>query len=140
MKRYESAVKYIPYSQNMVYSMLSNLNNIALLKDMLPQEKIKDLSYSTDSVSFNVSPIGSVALSIVEREPSKCIKLKATKSPLDMTLWIQIVSTNAEECKMKLTLDADVNLFIAKMVEKPLREGIEQIANALAAIPYNITQ
>jgi carbon monoxide dehydrogenase subunit G len=54
-----------------------------------------------------------------------------------MTLWIQIVSTGEESCKIRLTLEADVNPFIAKMVEKPLKEGLEKIADALTIIPYN---
>ena len=37
---------------------------------------------------------------------------------------------------MKLTIDADVNPFIKAMVSKPLKEGIERMADVLAAIPY----
>lgn len=37
---------------------------------------------------------------------------------------------------MKLTIKADLNPFIKGMVKKPLEEGIEKIANALAMISY----
>jgi predicted amidophosphoribosyltransferase len=39
-------------------------------------------------------------------------------------------------CKMKLTIKAELNMFIKGMVKKPLEEGIEKIADALAMIPY----
>ena len=38
--------------------------------------------------------------------------------------------------KMKLTIKAELNMFIKGMVKKPLQEGIEKIADALAMIPY----
>ena len=37
---------------------------------------------------------------------------------------------------MKLTIKAELNMFIKGMVKKPLEEGIEKIADALAMIPY----
>jgi hypothetical protein len=39
-------------------------------------------------------------------------------------------------CKMKLTIKADLNPFIKGMVQKPLQEGIEKIADALQMIKY----
>lgn len=137
MKRYESQVKMIDASQSAVYSMLSDLNNIALLQDQLPEDQVKDLKFDADSVSCNVSPVGTISLCIIDREPEKCIKMTTTQSPMAMTMWIQIVSTGDNSCKIKLTLEADINPFIAKMVEKPLKEGLEKIADTLTIIPYN---
>ena len=39
-------------------------------------------------------------------------------------------------CKMRLTLRAELNFFIKQMVSKPLQEGVENIANMLAGLPY----
>jgi len=38
--------------------------------------------------------------------------------------------------KMKVTVKAELNPFIKNMVEKPLQEGVEKIADALALVPY----
>ena len=38
--------------------------------------------------------------------------------------------------KMKVTVKAELPPFIKSMVEKPLQDGVEQIANALAQVPY----
>ena len=38
--------------------------------------------------------------------------------------------------KMKVTVKAELNPFIKSMVEKPLQDGVEKIADALAMIPY----
>ena len=38
---------------------------------------------------------------------------------------------------MKLTIKAELNMFIKQMVKKPLQEGIEKIADVLQMIQYN---
>ena len=37
---------------------------------------------------------------------------------------------------MKLTIKAELNMFIRAMVQKPLQEGIEKMADVLQAIDY----
>ena len=100
MSQYESSVKCIPYPQEQVYAKLEDLNNIEGLKDKLPQDKVKDLTYSRDEASVNVPPIGNVTLRVVDREEPKCIKLEVAQSPVPMNLWIQIIpdGDSASKC------------------------------------------
>ena len=74
MSNFESSVKVIPYSQERVYNKLSDLSNLEAVKDRLPKDKVQDLSFDSDTLSFSVSPIGQLTLQIVERDPCKCIK------------------------------------------------------------------
>ena len=141
MKRIESNVKQIPYSQESVYAKVSDLSNLRELIDRIPEDQkqninLENLECTTDKVSTTVSPIGKVELAIVSREPFKCVKMETTQSPVKLTLWIQIVSTGDSSCKIKLTADADLNIFMAKMVEKPLTEAINKLADTLAMIHY----
>ena len=127
MANFESSVKVIPYSQERVYAKLSDLSNLESVKGRLPEDKIQDLSFDSDTLSFSVSPIGQLTLQIVEREPCKCIKLATTNSPLPFNMWIQLVSTAEEECKLKVTISMDINPFMKAMVQKPLQDGLEKI-------------
>ena len=136
MANFESSVKVIPYSQERVYAKLSDLSNLESVKDRLPEDKIQDLSFDSDTLSFSVSPIGQLTLQIVEREPCKCIKLATTNSPLPFNMWIQIVSSADEECKLKITIGLDINPFMKAMVQKPLQEGLEKMVDMLAVIEY----
>lgn len=136
MSKFESSIKHIPYPQTAVYAMLSDLSNLEKVRDKLPEDKIKDLSFDRDSLSIS-APMGSVAMKIVEREEPKCIKFVTTNSPIAANLWIQVVPEGDEACKMRLTIKADINPFIKGMVSKPLQEGLEKIADVLAMIPYN---
>ena len=140
-QQFESPIKQIPYSQQRVYDRLSDLSNLEQYTDMLerlPQDKIQiqDLVCDTDSVSFTASPAGRIEVHIVDREEPKCIKFEATSSPIPITFWIQLLPTSADSCKMKLTLRTELNIFLKGMLQKPLKEGLDKIADVLANIPY----
>ena len=136
MTKFESTVKVIPYSQERVYEKLSDLSNLEALKDRLPEDKVKDISFDSDTLSFSVAPVGQLTLKIVEREPNKCIKFETTNSPLPSNLWIQLVATADEECKLKVTIGMELNPFMKAMVQKPLQEGLEKMVDMLAMIQY----
>lgn len=136
MTKFESGVKHIPASQEAVYGKLSDLSNLEALKDRLPEDKVKNLRFDADSVSVEVPPVGTVTLQIVEKEPCKCIKFATTTSPLPFNLWIQLLPVAEAECKMKLTIGMELNPFMKTMVQKPLKEGLEKMADALSIINY----
>lgn len=135
MATFESTVRQINYPQQSVYQLLSDLSNIDKVKDRIPEDKVKDLTFDTDSIGIN-TPMGAVKLNIVEHDEPKCIKFETTESPLPFNFWIQILPVTAQSSKMKLTIKADLNPFIKGMVSKPLQEGIEKIADALQSIKY----
>lgn len=136
MSNFESSVKVIPYSQERVYNKLSDLSNLEAVKNHLPKDKVQDLSFDSDTLSFGVSSIGQLTLQIVERDPCKFIKLATTNSPLPFNMWIQLVETAKEECKVKVTIGMDLNPFMKAMVQKPLQEGLEKMVDMLTIIEY----
>ena len=136
MTKFESGVKVVPASQEAVYEKLSDLSNLEKVKDRLPEDQVKNLSFDAESMTIEVAPVGKITLQIVEKEPCKCIKFATTTSPLPFNLWIQIVPTTETECKMKLTIGMDINPFMKAMVQKPLQEGLEKMADMLAMIQY----
>lgn len=139
--QFESNVKHVPYSQERVYNKLSDLNNLEgvrerldMVKDKL-DGKLEDMSFDRDSITLKVQGI-SLTLRIIEREPLKCIKFEGDKSPIPLNLWIQILPVTQEEAKMKVTIRAEVNMFMKAMVSKPLQEGVEKLADMLAMLHY----
>jgi carbon monoxide dehydrogenase subunit G len=135
MMKVESSVRQISAPQQTVYSMLSDMSNIEKVKDRLPEDKVKDLTFDTDSISIS-SPMGTVKLVIVEREEPKTIKFETEQSPLPFNFWIQLLPVTDTTSKMKLTIKAEVNAFLSGMVKKPLQEAVEKIADALQMIQY----
>lgn len=136
MTKFESSIKQIPYAQDAVYRMLSDLSHIEKVRDRIPEDKIKDFRFDQDAISLKADPVGELRLRIIEREEPKCIKFETEQSPIPFNLWIQILPVDAATSKMKVTVGAELNPFIKGMVKKPLQEGVEKIADVLAVIRY----
>ena len=139
MSKFESSIKQVPHSQESVYRMLSDLSNIERVKDHLPDDQFENLTFDQDSVSITMQPIGSITLTIVDREEPKCVKFAAQNSPIPFHLWVQMLPVGDGASKMKCTIDAELNPFMRGIVAKPLAEALEKMADALAMIPYEQT-
>ena len=136
MSKYESSIKTVPYPQEAVYRNISDLSNLARIRDRIPSDKVQEFTFDQDSVSVSVPPVGQITLRIVEREEPKCIKFEAVQSPLPFKLWVQILPIDELTSKMKVTVDADIPMMLKPMVNGPLQDGVEKVADALALIDY----
>lgn len=136
MSKFESSVKAIPFADELVYNKVSVLSNLEGIKDKVPADKVQDLEFTDDTLSFSVTPIGKISLEVVERSPNSCVKYATTTSPIPFTLWVQILPVTENDCKIKVTIDAELNPFIKGMVKKPLMEGLEKMATMLSMIQY----
>ena len=141
MAQFESNVKFVPYSQERVYNKLEDLNNLSGIKERFELirekvgDKIQDINFDRDSLTLTIQGMN-VTLRIIEREPCKCIKFEGDHSPIPLNLWIQMLPVTSEQAKLKVTIRAEVNMFMKAMVSKPLQEGVEKLAEMLSMIPY----
>ena len=136
MTKFESSVKQIPYPVEDVYRNISDLSNLERVRDRIPQDKVQDFQFDSDSVEVSVSPVGTIKLRICEREENKCVKFETEQSPMPFNLWIQVLPVSATESKMKVTVKADIPFMLKGMVSGPLQDGVEKIADALSQIPF----
>ena len=121
MAKYESQIKAVPYSQSAVYAKISDLTNLAVIR-----EKFEP-----------AGPIGgTITVQIVDREPEKCVKFSSTQSPVGFKVWIQMLPTSEITSKIKVTIDADLNFFMKQMLDSHLKKGVDKFADMLAMIPY----
>lgn len=134
--KFESSVKQIPYPQQAIYDNICDLRNLEKVRDRVPEDKVNDFSFDQDTVSISVAPVGQLQLRICEREEPKCVKFETVQSPVPFHVWVQVLPVDENNSKMKVTVKAELNPFIKSMVEKPLQEGVEKIADALAQVHY----
>jgi len=134
--KFESSIKQIPYPQQAVYDNISDLRNLEKVKDRVPEDKVSDFTFDEDTVGINIQPVGELKLRIIEREEPKCVKFETVQSPVPFNVWIQVLPVDEQNSKMKVTVKAELNPFIKSMVEKPLQEAVEKIADALALVKY----
>lgn len=144
--KYVSDIKIVNNNQEIIYNYLSNFENLSKyvnegllskMSEQIPQIQISDFESDTDSCRFQISGMGQAEIRIIDREPHKTIKINSSGSmPVGITFWIQLLPVSAYETKLRLTLDADMSMMIKMMVNKKLEEGINRLADMLAALPY----
>jgi len=136
MTKFESSIKQIPYPVENVYRNISDLSNLERVRDRIPQDKLQDFQFDSDSVQVSVSPVGTIKLRICEREENKCVKFETEQSPMPFNLWIQVLPVDDASSKMKVTVKADIPFMLKGMVSGPLQDGVDKIADALSQIPF----
>ena len=137
MAEFVSDTKTILYGDETVFAALSDLSKLEQIKGKIPDDKIKDFTFDSDSCSFGIDPIGQVKFAVVERQPNKLVKFKSENLPFDVFLWLQLVPKQENDTRMRLTVKADLNPIMESMVSKPLKQAVDQIADLLSRLPYD---
>lgn len=157
LTKYESAVKTIPHACAVVYSRLSDLNNLSKVREyvsnpdtrerfasQIPVDKarqfediLNSMTFDYDSVTFSVPVAGKVVLHVVERDEPKLIKFEAKGAPVAANVWIQLLPAGDDASRLKVTLGASLNFFIKGMADKYAPAAVERIADVLASLPYD---
>ena len=162
MNKYESSVKTVYAPVERVYARLSDLNNIQPLKEkvddprfevlinsQVPADKrptpeqfqklrnnIRNLELTQDTLSGHIGPLGDITLRIVERAEPKLVKMELEGAPIQVTLWIQMLPNDENTSRLKVTIGAELNFFIRKMIESKLEKAPEGLAQVLSQLPY----
>lgn len=151
LSKYESEIKILPVSQQTAYGKFSDLRNLGALKermndpevmakisDQVPADKAEEAKKYLEQMTFDednitiASPVGQLSLTVVEREEPKCVKLEGRDTPLPIYVWIQLLPHGDSESRMKITVGAEVNIFMKGMVSKPLQQAADGLATILA--------
>ena len=136
--KYESKIGQIAANDAAVFNVLSNLENINRFRDVIPQDKIKDMEVSSDRIRFKVDGLGQkIAIAIVEKEEYKLIKFGAESLPIPLNMWIQLKQVEENDTRIKLTIKADIPMMFRMMFEKKLQQGLDQAVDMLCQVPYN---
>ena len=135
--KYESKIHSAAASAEQIYKVLSNLNNLNRVKDLIPKDKVQELEISEDCVRMKVDGLGQkIAISIVDKIENDTIKFGAENIPMEMNFWIQLKEVTPNDTRIKLTLKADLPMMFKMMLDKKLQNGIDQAAEMLAKLPY----
>lgn len=131
MTRIESKHVEIAKPAQELYAFLQDMNNF---HQLLPQERISDWKSDGTSCSFKVQGAATIGLQLDGGTAPNHVRLKATeRSPFPFTLDVHLDQQNGVT-KAYQEFNADLNPFIKMMVEKPLQNLFDHIADRMKAI------
>lgn len=114
-----------------LYDFLQDMNNF---KELLPQDRISEWKADKDECSFKVQGAATIGLKRASGTRPEHVHLVATeRSPFAFTLDVHL-KEDAGSTMAWQVFNADLNPFIKMMVEKPLKNLFDHIADRMAAI------
>ena len=136
--KYESKIGQIPYNDQLVYSVLSNLENLQRFMDAIPQDKVKELEITPDAIRMKIDGLAQkFTIRIVEKEEYKLIKFGAESLPIPLNIWIQLKQVADMDTRIRITIKTDMPAMFKMMFDKKMQQGLDQAIDMLCQIPYN---
>ena len=136
--KYESKITSAPCSAQQIYRVMSNLQNLERVRDMIPKDKIQEMEIEPDRVRIKVDGLAQkITIAIVDRIENDTVKFGAEGIPMDANFWIQLKELAPNDTRIKLTVKADIPMMFKMMIGKKLQDGLDQAADMLAQFPYS---
>lgn len=151
MTKYESETQYVARPVEAVYARFSDLRNLENLRERLSdpavqaqiaqqvgEDKLAQLSEQMQNVTFTAdgiemsTAIGQMSLSIIEREAPKLLKFALQGAPMEAYVWLQLLPVDENSSRFRVTIGAELNFFIKKMVGSKLEQAAQGLAQILA--------
>ncbi len=131
MTRIESNKVNVSCSTQECFKFLADMNNYELL---LPKDKISSWESSNEMCSFKIQKTYKLELVFVSGEEHSAIHLKSgANSPFKFTLNINLTDFDGNT-EAQLLCEADINPFLKMMVEKPLNNLFNYMADRLVKV------
>ena len=139
--KYESKITSAPCPAAQIYRVLSDMQSLERVKDLIPKDKIQEMEIEQDRVRIKVDGLAQkFTIAIVDRIENDTVKFGMEGIPMDANMWIQMKEVSPTDTRLKLTVKADIPFMFKMMVEKKLQTGLDQAADMLAQFPYNLWQ
>lgn len=135
--KYESKITSAPCTAEQIYRVLSNMQNLERVRDMIPKDKVQEMEIEPDRVRIKVDGLAQkITIAIVDRIENDTIKFGAEGVPMDANFWIQLKQLSPVDTRIKLTVKADIPMMFKLMIGSKLQDGLNQAADMLAQFPY----
>jgi len=114
-----------------IFTYLSDFNNFEKL--MPPQ--VTNWTSTADECSFTINGMATIGMKIIEKAPfSKISIISNGKVPFEFKLFVLITEKDGSNCVGQLTFESDMNPMIKMMVEKPLGNFFNMLAQKMKDI------
>jgi len=131
LTKIESEKVDINNSASAVFNYLSDFNNFQKL--MPPQ--VTNWTSTTEECSFTINGMATIGMKIIEKTPSTKITITSNgKVPFEFKLFVLLTEKDVTDCVGQLIFESDLNPMMKMMVEKPLGNFFNMLAQKMKDI------
>lgn len=112
-----------------VYAAISQFSNFTPIL----ANKVERWAADADTCSFMAKGF-QVSLAITERDENRLVKIGAGPggTPFPFTFWVQLKEESPTDTRMRIVLDAELNMMMKMMIGSKLQEAVDKIAEQIA--------
>ena len=126
MTRIESQQVEVNKPAEEIFNFISNFNNF----EQLMPSSVQDLETTEDSCSFSLKGMPTIRLKRGENNPHTLVSMVADGGQIAFSLNCALESAG-DNCKAQLFFEADLNMMMKMMVEKPLTNFLNILVERL---------
>ena len=127
----ESEKVEVNNSAENIFNYLSDFNNFQKL--MPPQ--VTNWTSTTEDCSFTINGLATIGMKIIDKAPFTKITISSNgKVPFEFKLFVLITETGANSCVGQLVFESELNMMMKMMVEKPLTNFFNMLAQKMKDI------
>ena len=128
--RIESRTGRKEYPAIELYSFIEDFRNF---NNFIPQDKVSDWKADADHCSFRMDLLGKVALSIVDKEKGKLVKISSdpSVSQYNFNLWVQLKEVDANDTAIRITIEPLLNKVMLSMVKSHLKNFVDSVVDEI---------
>lgn len=131
LTKIESEKVDINNSASAVFNYLSDFNNFEKL--MPPQ--VTNWTSTSEECSFTINGMATIGMKIIEKTPFTKITITSNgKVPFEFKLFVSLVEKDMNNCIGQLIFESDLNPMMKMMVEKPLGNFFNMLAQKMKDI------
>ena len=127
MTTFKSPEVIINRTAESFFKKIGDLNN---LKDIMPST-IQNFKSTESTCSFKMKGMPSLNLKLGEKIPYSKISLTAEGSQVPFSLDC-FITEKGNQCQARLEINAELNMMMKMMVEKPLTQFLDVLASRMA--------
>lgn len=131
LTKIESEKVEIDNAAENIFNYLSDFNNF----EKLMPSQVTNWTSTADECSFTINGMATIGMKIIEKAPfSKISIISNGKVPFEFKLFVLITEKDASSSVGQLTFESDMNQMIKMMVEKPLGNFFNMLAQKMKDI------
>lgn len=126
----ESKTGRSEYPASKLYNFIADFRNF---NNFIPQDKVSDWEADADQCSFKMDLLGKVALSIIEKESNKLVKIVSdpSVSQYNFNLWVQFREMEPNDTRIRITIEPLINKVMLTMVKSHLKNFVDSLVDEI---------
>lgn len=137
MAKYSSKPASVSAPVNDVYKSLTNIEAFQQRLDSIPEEQRKqigDIKFTNDSITLNTPQVGELQFVVVERKENERLVFSAAKSPIPLTLAVNLNAKNETETEITSVIDVEIPAMLRPLIGGKLQEAADKFSELILTI------